>query len=105
MPTNNAYDLTYTAHMTASIINLTGINNGSCSFSLELLNSNASAADATIFTLTQPTLTTVVAATDPRIISVTANGNISISTINSKAETYNLILRVRSNKNATDTAF
>lgn len=55
--------------------------------------------------MTQPTLTTVVAAIDPRIISVTANGNISISTVNSKAGAYNLILRVRSTKNALDAVF
>ena len=105
IPANNAYDLTYTAHTTAATINLTGINNGSCSFSLELLNSDNSAADATVFATTQPTLTTVVAAIDPRIISVTADGKISINAVNAKAGTYNLILKVRSAKNSLDTAF
>ena len=52
IPANNAYDLTYTAHTTAAIINLTSIANGSCSFMLELLKSDASAADETIFTTT-----------------------------------------------------
>jgi hypothetical protein len=84
---------------------LTGINNGSCSFSLELLKSDASAADSTIFTTTQPTLTTVVAAIDPRIISITTNGKMSINTVNTKAGTYNLILRIHSTKNALDTGF
>ena len=105
IPANNAYDLTYTAHTTAAIINFTGIANGSCSFSLELLNSDNSGADATVFATTQPTLTTVVAAIDPRIISVTADGKISINAVNTKAGTYNLILKVRSTKNALDTAF
>ena len=105
IPANNAYDLTYTAHTTATIINLTGIANGSCSFSLELLNSDNSGADATVFATTQPTMTTVVAAIDPRIISVTAEGKILISAVNAKAGTYNLILKVRSTKNALDTAF
>ena len=106
IPANNAYDLTYTAHSTAAIINLTGINNGSCSFTLELLKSDASAADASIFTTTQPTLTTVAAAIDPRIISITTDGKITISAVNANAGTYNLILRVHSTKNAaSDTAF
>ena len=105
IPANNAYDLTYTAHTTAEVINLTGIHNGSCSFSFELINSDNSAADATVFATTQPTLTTVVAAIDPRIISVTADGKISINAVNTKAGTYNLILKVCSTKNALDTAF
>ena len=52
IPANNAYDLTYTAHTTAKIIYLTGIRNGSCSFSLELINSDNSAADTTVFVMT-----------------------------------------------------
>lgn len=71
IPPDYTYDLTYTAHMSPATINLTGINNGSCTFSFQLLNSNSFSADSTIFTTTQPTLTTVVAAIDPRIISVT----------------------------------
>ena len=105
IPANNAYDLTYTAHTTAEVINLTGIHNGSCSFSFELIYSDNSAADATVFATTQPTLTTVVAAIDPRIISVTADGKISINAVNAKAGTYNLILKFRSAKNSLDTAF
>ena len=105
IPANNAYDLTYTAHTTAAVLNLTGIRNGSCSFMFELLKSDSFAADSTIFTTTQPTWTTFVAAIDPRIISVTADGKISISAGNAKAGTYNLILRVHSTKNVLDTAF
>ena len=101
---NSAYDLTHTAHLTASVIDLTGINNGSCSFALQLLNSDASPADSTIFTLTQPTLTSDPLAIDPRIISVTADGRISIAAVNSQAATFSLILRVISTKNVLDTA-
>ena len=53
----------------------------------------------------QPTLTTVVAAIDPRIMSVTDDGHISISATNSQVGIKNLILRVRSSKNALDAVF
>jgi hypothetical protein len=68
IPPDYTYDLTYTAHMSPATINLTGINNGSCTFSFQLLKPNGFFADPTIFSGTQPTFTTVAAAIDPRII-------------------------------------
>ena len=104
VPANNSYDLGYMAHSAASILNLININNGSCTFSLSLLNAaDASVADISIFTLTQPTLTPVPL-DDPRIISVTTDGNISISAVNAQVAVYNLILRVSSTKSVLDTA-
>ena len=72
---------------------------------MELLKSDASAADASIFTMTQPALSAGTGVVDPRIISIASNGSISISTVNAKAGTYNLILRIHSTKNALDTGF
>ena len=51
IPADNAYDMIYKAHSAAGLIDFTGINNGSCSFKLELLDSSTGlAADPTIFT-------------------------------------------------------
>jgi hypothetical protein len=55
--------------------------------------------------MTQPTLTIADAAFDPRIMSVTDDGHISISATNSQVGIKNLILRVRSTKNALDAVF
>lgn len=70
IPADNTYDLNYTAHTSAVTINLSGINNGSCTFLFELYNYMGSSANSTIFTTSQPIFTSVVTAIDPRIISV-----------------------------------
>ena len=73
---------------------------------MELLKSDASAADASIFTMTQKhVMSAGTGVVDPKIISIASNGSISISTVNAKAGTYNLILRIHSTKNALDTGF
>ena len=55
--------------------------------------------------MTQPALIAGTGAVDPRIITIASNGIILIVTVNAKAGTYNLILRVHSTKSALDTVF
>ena len=77
MPATNAWSISYTAHTTVSVINFSGISNGSCTYSLSLLNSSGlTAADTTIFTVTQPTFTSISGAIDPRIVTDTTNGKL-----------------------------
>jgi len=85
------------------IIDFAGINNGLCDYSYELLNDpSLTPSDPSIFTISQPTLTSVVGATDPRIKSVIKSGNLTISATNAQIGVYNLLLKVKSNKNIYD---
>jgi len=94
--------------MTAYIYGLilfTGIINGECDFSYDLLNDPAlSPADPTIFTITQPTLTSVPGAMDPRIKSVADSGNLKVTATNAHAGVYKLLLRINSDKSPYDIA-
>ena len=55
--------------------------------------------------MTQPTLVSVSGAIDARIMSVTNSGSMSITATNALAGTYNLILRINSDKNTLDNVF
>ena len=55
--------------------------------------------------MTQPTLVPKAGAIDVRIMSVTDSGSMSITATNALAGTYNLILRINSDKNTLDNVF
>ena len=104
IPADSALDKTMTAYIDGLIL-FTGIINGECDFSYDLLNDPAlSPADPTIFTITQPTLTSVPGAMDPRIKSVADSGNLKVTATNAHAGVYKLLLRINSDKSPYDIA-
>jgi hypothetical protein len=102
VPASSTLNTTYTAHTTFTPITLTGVTNGSCVFSYELLNADLTPANAALFTVSGLVLTPDAFASDPRIVNVTSDAVISITGTNANAGSYSLILRLNSDKNIHD---
>ena len=102
VPASSTLNTTYTAHTTFTPMTLTGVTNGSCVFSYELLNADLTPANAALFTVSGLTFTSDATASDPRIVNVTSDAVISITGTNANAGSYSLILRLNSDKNIHD---
>ena len=105
VPASSMLDSSYTAHTTSTPYTFTGVTNGSCIFSYEILNADLTAADAVLFTVTGLAFTPDAFASDTRIVNVTSDAVLTITGINANVGSFPLVLRLNSDKNIHDNAY